>query len=113
LRIKASKAFKAEWVKFPSAWREVLHRAKCAGTVYDLALTILFEAFKRECVDGEIVLSAELTRMPRSTRRKAARELVKLGLIKLRLTGGNQAYRVSKIILKEIRKGTVGHDRNP
>jgi hypothetical protein len=75
-------------------WREALRRAKCAGSTYDLALTILFEAFKREHVGDEIVLSAKLTGMPRDTRRRAARELVKLGLIKLRQTGDGRAHRV-------------------
>lgn len=87
--------FIADWARFPAAWREALHQAKSAGTTYDLALVILFEAFKRERIDGEIVLSADLTRMSRFTRRRATKELVELGLIKIRRQSGNQAYRVS------------------
>jgi hypothetical protein len=110
-RIKAAKAFKAEWVKFPSAWREALRRAKCVAT-YDLAITILFEAFKRERINGEIVLSAEITKLPRNTRRRATRELVKLDLIKLHRGGGNQAYRVSAIHIRN-KKGDCGSSVGP
>jgi hypothetical protein len=92
------KPFKAEWVRFPLSWREALRQAKSAGTTYDLALAILSEEFKQKRVGREIVLSAEVTRMPRHIRRRATKELVKLGLIELYREGGNQAYRVSIII---------------
>ena len=81
---KTRKASKADWVRFPVSWREVLHQAGSAGTTYDLAITILFEAFKYEYIDGEIVLSEETAGMPRNTRRRAIKELVELGLIKVR-----------------------------
>ena len=105
---KARKAFKVEWVKFPTAWREALHRAKSAGTTYDLALAILFEAFKREHAGGEIVLSAGLTEMSRYARRRATKELVKLGLIKLHRQSGSQAYRVSPISITKNKKNRIG-----
>jgi hypothetical protein len=89
------KPFKTEWIRFPASWRETLRQANSAGTTYELALTILSEAFKRKHVGGCIVLSAAMTGMPRNTRRKAAKELARLGLIKLDRTVGNQAYRVS------------------
>jgi hypothetical protein len=92
---KASSPFKAEWVKFPQAWREALRQANSNGATYDLALTVLFEAYKCERFDGYVTLSAQTTGMPKNTRRRAAKELVKLGLIKLHRTSGNQAYRVS------------------
>jgi hypothetical protein len=45
------------------------------------------EAFKREHIGGDIVLSSEVTRMPQTTRRRVAKELVKLGLIDIEQIG--------------------------
>jgi Fic family protein len=92
---KRRKPFKAQWVKLPRQWVEALRRSKSMGT-YQLALAILFEAFKREHCGGEIVLSSAVTKMPRSTRRRATKELVKLGLIKTH-KNGSQSPRVSHI----------------
>src|SRR5262249_27762909 len=85
------KPFKAQWVKFPLRWVESLQGSKSVST-YELALAILFESFKRN--SGQIILSSTVTRMPRSTKMRAVRELVELGLIKMKQSG-NQAVRVS------------------
>jgi hypothetical protein len=53
----------------------------------------LLEAFKREQLGGEIVLSMKTTRMPSSTRARAVRELVKLRLITVK-RDGKQAIRI-------------------
>jgi hypothetical protein len=92
---KRRKPFKVEWVKLPLRWVETLRRSKSASTK-QLALEILFAAFKREQCGGEIVLSLAMTRIPRNTRVRAARELAKLGLIKIEQKG-NEAMRVSYI----------------
>ena len=84
--------FKPQWVKLPTRWVEALRRSKSAST-YQLALTILLEAFKREQLGGEIVLSMKTTGMPRSTRARAVGELVKLGLITVK-RDGRQAVRI-------------------
>ena len=89
---KRKRRFKPRWVKLPARWVEVLRQSKSVGT-YRLALAILIEAFTREQIGGEIVLSAKATGMPSSTRARAVGELVKLGLIKVR-QDGNQAVRV-------------------
>jgi hypothetical protein len=73
-------------------WAKALQQSRSANT-YRLAHTILFEAFKREQVGGEIVLSTEVTGMPSSTRVRAAEELVELGLIKVSRQG-KQAFKV-------------------
>jgi hypothetical protein len=91
-RRKRKRRFKPHWVKLPARWVEVLRQSKSVGT-YRLALTILIEAFTREQIGGEIVLSVEATGMSSSTRARAVGELVKLGLIKVR-QDGNQAVRV-------------------
>ena len=87
--------FKAQWVKLPMRWVEALRKSKSAATC-QLAMVILFEAFKCEQVGGEIVLSATTTKMPGSTRRRAARGLVRLGLITTE-QNGKGALRVSMI----------------
>jgi hypothetical protein len=87
--------FKVQWVKLPLRWVEVLRRSKSANTK-QLALEILFEAFKREHVGGEIVLSSAVTGMRRYAKARAAKELVELGLIETEQEG-NEALRVSYI----------------
>jgi hypothetical protein len=79
------KPFKGEWFKFPGWWVEVLRGA--SGPARLLAMIVLEEAFKREHIGGDIVLSSEVTRMPQTTRRRAAKELVKLGLIAIEQIG--------------------------
>jgi hypothetical protein len=63
-----------------------------------LAYMILFEAFKREQIGGEIVLSKSMTGMSRTSRRRAMKELVKLKLIKIE-QNGSEAPRVTDIFL--------------
>ena len=94
--MKRIKHFKTRWVKLPLRWAEALRRSKSVNT-YQLAHTILFEAFKRDQVGGEIVLSMEVTKLPASSRGRATKELVKLGLIKVR-RHGRQAVRVVNIL---------------
>lgn len=89
------KPFKAQWVKLPLHWTKALGRSKRAST-YQLAWIILFEDFKRKHCGGEIVLSSAVTGMTRYTRRRATKELVKLGLIKTQQYG-SQSPRVSHI----------------
>ena len=86
--------FKADWVKLPLRWVEALRQSRSAST-YQLALAILFEAYKRKHVGGEIVLSNAMVQMPSNTKMRAARELKKFGLIRIKRNGKQQAYRVS------------------
>jgi hypothetical protein len=91
--------FKAEWVRLPATWINRLEQSKSVST-YKLAHRILREAFKREHVGGQIVLSRKVTGLPCSTTVRAARELHKLGLIQIQQSG-NKAIRVMKLLLKE------------
>jgi hypothetical protein len=79
------KPFKVNWVKLPAWWVEVLRGA--SGPARLLAMEILIEAFKREHIKGNIVLSSEVTKIPQTTRRRAAKELVELGLIAIEQIG--------------------------
>jgi hypothetical protein len=83
-------------VKLPWRWAKALRQSKRVST-YQLAHAILFEAFKREQVGGEIVLSAAMTGMPRNTRKRAIRELIKLKLIKVE-QNGNGAFRIISLL---------------
>jgi hypothetical protein len=87
------KPFKVEWVKLPRAWWVALQHAKSAATLI-LAQDILFAAFNKRH-GGEIILSTKLTKLPDRTRRRAVRELVKLGLIRLHRENSGQAYRIA------------------
>jgi predicted transcriptional regulator len=75
---------------------EALRQSNSVGT-YQLAHIILFEAFKRQHIGGDIVLSAEMTGMGKHKRRRAIRELIKLELIKVDKNGNGEAYRVISI----------------
>jgi hypothetical protein len=90
--IKKRTPFKTEWAKLPRRWVEALWQSRSVNT-YQLALAILFEAYKRKHIGGDIVLSSALVKMPRNTRMRAARELVRLGLIQIK-QDGKQASRV-------------------
>ena len=90
---KRRRRFEAKWVKLPRHWITVLLRTKSANT-YHLAHLIPWEAFKRDQVGGEIILSAQVTKeMPRRSKIRAAEELVELGLIRLQ-RDGRKALRV-------------------
>jgi hypothetical protein len=91
--IKKRAPFKVDWVKFPRQWVEALRQSRSAST-YQLALAILFEAYKRKHVGGEIVLSSMMVKMSRNSKSLATKELVKLGLIRIK-QNGRQAPRVS------------------
>lgn len=96
---KKRKPFEGQFVKLPYHWIGRLERSKSPGT-FKLAHRILKEAFKRQYVGGEIVLSSEATRLSRKVRSKAVKELVGLGLIKVEQKG-NQAVRVTNILFRE------------
>jgi hypothetical protein len=103
---RTRKPFKVNWFKFPAWWVEVLHKAGAGARL--LAPIILAEAFKREYIKGDIVLSSEVTRMPRTTRKRAAEELVKLGLITVE-RNGNRALTVTAVrrVAPQKRMGSV------
>jgi hypothetical protein len=93
---KKRKPFKTDLILLPTAWTTCLSRAKRAAT-HNLAHWILEEAFKRKHVGGDVVLSTEATGMPRSTRWRAIKELVALGLINIEQRG-HKAPRIAKLL---------------
>ena len=91
------KPFGVQFVKLSERWMQRLERSNSPGT-FKLAHRILKEAFKRQYVGGEIVLSTEATGLSRKVRSKAVKELVGLGLIEIEQTG-NQTVRVTNLLL--------------
>jgi hypothetical protein len=87
------KAFEVKFVKVPLQWITALSQTKSLGT-WRLAMVILAEAFRRKHMGGEIVLSSQVTRIPNTTRQRAARELASLGLIQLEIPPGKRAFKV-------------------
>lgn len=85
---KKHKPFEPRWVKLPRHWISGLGQSKSAGT-YRLAHLILWETLKDKRRDGWVILSWDTTKMPGATRRRAARELVELGLIVVEEQGKN------------------------
>ena len=72
----------------------MLREAGVGRGTYDLAFTILVENFKLEQMAvKEIILSAEVTGLPRMSRMRAINNLVRLNLIKIR-RGKGKAVRV-------------------
>jgi hypothetical protein len=102
---KKRKPFEVSFVQLPNFWIDQLRHARKVSTV-TLAHVILREAFKRERVGGEIVLSTEVTRLARQVRARAVKELRELELIETE-QNGNQAVRVISIIEREEDKKRI------
>jgi hypothetical protein len=102
LRKRERKLFKVEWFKHPAWWIEVLRNASAGAHL--LASIVLAEAFRRKYIKGDIVLSSEMTKMPPTTRKRAAKELVELGLITVE-QNGNRAPTVTSIHLQQSKNG--------
>jgi hypothetical protein len=100
--IKKRRSFAMHFAKLPDYWIEQLQKSNNPGTL-KLALRILKEAFKRQYLGEEIVLSTEITKLSRKVRCRAVKELVQLGLIEIE-QNGNQATRVISIIKREKKK---------
>ena len=79
------KPFKVNWFKHPTWWVEVMRDASAGAHL--LASIILIEDFRCEYTKGDIVLSSEMTGMSQTTRRRAVKELVELGLITVKQIG--------------------------
>ena len=102
LQKRERKPFKVKWFKHPAWWIEVLREASAGAHL--LASIVLAEAFRRKYIKGDIVLSSEMTKMPPTTRKRAAKELVELGLITVE-QNGNRAPTVTSIHLQQSKNG--------
>jgi hypothetical protein len=103
------KKFQATFVIFPMRWVDVLERADADGSTYRLAIRLLVEAYEREHRGGEIVLSSEVTRMPRNSKYRAAKKLEALGLIRIERRGPKQSPVIH--VLATRPKGKAQHGR--
>jgi hypothetical protein len=84
--------FRVKWARIPAAWRSRLRQTQSAHAV-NLAITILFEAYRAERCGNEIVLSTHTTGLQGTNRIRAIKELEKLGLIRVQRKG-QQASRI-------------------
>jgi hypothetical protein len=101
---KRRKSFRAFWVKLPRSWITALRRSRSVHT-YELALTILLEAYERQT--DTITLSGEATLwMSRATKARAARELEEFGLVQVK-GEGRQALKI--VILHHHTWGLLFH----
>jgi hypothetical protein len=92
-RKRKHKAFESQFVQVPKGWVAALSQTTSLAT-YRLALIILDKDFERRQTGREFVLSARVTGMSQTTRRRAAQELIRLKLIRLEPgTAGNGAPR--------------------
>jgi hypothetical protein len=86
-----------KWVKLPVQWVNRLRASRIGAASFKLAHVILIENFKLEQMAvKEIVLSKEVTGQSRRVRQRAIRNLVKLGLIRVKRIDG-KAIRVSEL----------------
>lgn len=99
---KKRKPFEVSFVKLPKFWIDQLRHARKRSTV-TLAHVILEEAFKRQHLGGEIVLSTKATGLSRQVRARAVNELRELGLIETE-QNGNQAVRVTLLLREKKRR---------
>jgi len=79
--------FKEKHVQFPARWGDALRAARAGGSTWALAYVILAETHKCKYLGGEVILSSEVTGMPQTSRRRATRELQRLGLIQIAQRG--------------------------
>lgn len=80
---KPRKPFKTAFVQVPARWITALEDAKADRSTYKLALRLLAEAYKCSQVGGDIVLSSKVTGLERNNKARAAKELQRLGLIRI------------------------------
>jgi hypothetical protein len=93
------KRFKIQFVKVPMRWINALNRSGSFGA-YRLAIAVLAEDFRIEQSshgNDEIVLSKTVTGMPRNSRIRAIKTLVRLRLIKIG-KGTGRAMRVTELL---------------
>lgn len=80
---KQRKPFKTAFVQVPARWITALEDAKADRSTYRLALRLLAEAYKCSQVGGGVVLSSKVTGLERNNKARAAKELQRLGLIRI------------------------------
>ena len=85
-RARKRMAFRAKWARIPAAWRDRLQRTRSAHAL-KLAITVLFEAFRAEQCGTDIVLSSQITGLQGTSRKRAIKELERLGLIRTKRKG--------------------------
>jgi hypothetical protein len=94
---KRHKPFEARFTQLPEFWGTELEKLKSAAT-WHLARRILREALRRRFIPGPITLSKEMTGLARTSRCRAARNMVRRGLIRVKQQGHHAAI-VTELLL--------------
>jgi hypothetical protein len=106
---KRRKPFKATWVKLHKHWSDQLEQAQ-GMTTYRLAHRVLHEAFKRQVIGGSVILSAEVTGLQHTSRRRAIEDMLRLQLFSIAQQGKRAAV-VTELLLgngETLRLGAKG-----
>ena len=102
--------FEATWARLPRYWSDQLEQAR-GMTTYRLAHRVLHEAFKRQIIGGSVILSAEVTGLRHTSRRRAIEDMLRLRLFNI-AQKGNQAAVVTELLLgngETLRLGPKEH----
>ena len=89
--------FKATWARLPRYWSDQLEQAR-GMTTYRLAHRVLREVFKRQVVGGSVILSAEVTGLQHTSRRRAIEDMLRLHLFDIAQKGKRAAV-VTELLL--------------
>ena len=89
--------FKATWARLPGYWSDQLEQAR-GMTTYRLAHRVLHEVFKRQVVGGSVILSAEVTGLGHTSRRRAIEDMLRLQLFNITQQGKRAAV-VTELLL--------------
>ncbi|MFY9839339.1 MAG: hypothetical protein WAK55_23260 [Xanthobacteraceae bacterium] len=94
---KRHKPFKATWSRLPKHWSDQLEQAR-GMTTYQLAHRVLHETFRRQVIGGSVILSGEVTGLPHTSRRRATKDMLRLGLFSI-VQEGKRAAVVTELLL--------------
>jgi len=107
---KKRRPFKAPWARLTKHWSDQLEQARGMAT-YRLAHRVLHEVFKRQVIGGSVILSAEVTGLQHTSRRRAIEDMLRLRLFNI-AQKGNQAAVVTELLLgngETLRLGPKEH----
>ena len=94
---KKGAPFKAPWARLTKHWSDQLEQSRGMAT-YRLAHRVLHEVFKRQVIGGSVILSAEVTGLQHTSRRRAIEDMLRLQLFSIAQQGKRAAV-VTELLL--------------
>jgi hypothetical protein len=101
---------KTTWARLPKHWSAQLEQA-LGMTTYRLAHRVLHETFRRQVIGGSVILSAEVTGLSHTSRRRAIDDMLRLQLFSIAQQGKRAAV-VTELLLgngETLRLGPKEH----